>query len=134
MTFDIFNCNVYCKQGKVVKSLLIFRKAREQLQVQDDGKYGDITTVRDKFGRDPSLPAEIEKLLKLFLEHCNHIGVPRSRGRCARDIQEMVIQEKIPVPRFVYNKPGNYLMYIFDKAFDFVFYHLHRIHKIWLTV
>ena len=78
MTFYICNCNVYCKQEKVVKSLLIFRKAREQLQVQDDGKYGDITTVRDKFGCEPSPPAEIETLLKLFLEHCNHIGVPRS--------------------------------------------------------
>ena len=75
--------------------------------MQEDGKYGDITTVREKFGREPSLPAEIEKLLKLFIEHCTHIGVPRSRGRCALDIQEMVIQERIPVRSFVYNKPGS---------------------------
>ena len=74
--------------------------------VQDDGKYGEVMTVRDHLGRDPSLPREVEHLLKLFLEHCHYIGVPRSRGRCARDIQEMVIQEKIPVRQFVYNKPG----------------------------
>ena len=53
-----------------------FRKAREQLQVQEDGKYGEITTVKERFGREPSLPAEIEHLLKLFIEHCTHIGVP----------------------------------------------------------
>ena len=76
----------------------LFRKAREQLPVQEDGKYGEITTVRAKLGRDPSLPPEIETLVKMFIEHCEHIGVPHSRGRCAIDIQQMVIQERIPVP------------------------------------
>ena len=74
--------------------------------MQEDGKYGDITTVRERFRREPSLPREIEALLKMFLEHCTHIGIPRSRGKCALDIQEMVIQERIPVRSFVYNKPG----------------------------
>ena len=87
----------------------LFRKAREQLEVQEDGTYGEITTVREKFGREPALQPEIEKLLKLFIEHCTHIGVPRSRGKCALDIQQMVIQERIPVRTFVYNKPGTYV-------------------------
>ena len=74
--------------------------------MQHDGKYGQVMTVCDHLGWDPSLPGEVERLLKLFLEHCHYIGVPPSRGRCARDIQEMVIQEKIQVWYFVYNKPG----------------------------
>ena len=75
--------------------------------MEEDGKYGEITTVKDKLGQDPALPPEIEHLLKMFIEHCNHIGVPHSRGKCALDIQAMVIQERIPVPQFVYHKPGN---------------------------
>ena len=83
--------------------------------MQEDGKYGDITTVKERFGRAPALPSEIEKMLKGFLEHCHHIGVPRSKGKCALDIQQMVIQEHIPVPQFVYHKPAIVCFLLYTK-------------------
>ena len=82
---------------------------KEELPRQEDGTYGEITTIKDHLGREPSLPREVEQVLKMYLEHCRYIGVPRSRGRCARDIQEMVIQEHLPVRQFVYNKPGSHI-------------------------
>ena len=54
----------------------------------------------------PSLPVNLEVELKQFLSDAKHIGVPRSKTRCAEDIQVYVTQENIEVP-FTNNKPGN---------------------------
>ena len=61
-------------------------KAIKNLTKNTDGTYGEISTVKDYLGRDTTLPGDVEELIKVFIGNCIHIGLPRSRGKCAEDI------------------------------------------------
>ena len=78
------------------------------MEVQQDGYYGEIATVSDYLGPKPSLPENLEKTIKCFIQDCMNIGLPRSERMCARDIQTYVRAHNIPVPRFKDQLPGNY--------------------------
>ena len=64
--------------------------------------------MRDYFGPDRGLCREDEETLKEFLEDSGEIGVPRTKGRCATDIQEYIRQENLFVP-FKDHKPGKFI-------------------------
>ena len=86
--------------------LSIPRTAREQLVVQEDGTYGDISTVPLKRGPATSLHPDIEKKIEIFIEDCYHMDMPRSKGKLAFDIQEYLIRNDINVASFANQKPG----------------------------
>ena len=61
--------------------------------------------MKDYMGPDRGLCRDDEERLKSFIEDAHAIGVPRSRSRCASDIQEYVLQANLEVP-FKKDKPG----------------------------
>ena len=84
------------------------RNAREKLEPLPDGTYGEITTVSLYKGPATCLPREFEQTIRLFIEDCYHMGIPRSKGRLALDIQEYLLRNNMEVvPNFVNQKPGN---------------------------
>ena len=62
--------------------------------------------MKDYYGPDRGLCQEDEIMLKTFIEDAELIGIPRSRARCAVDIQEYVREKQLVVP-FTNDKPGN---------------------------
>ena len=56
-------------------------------------------------GEWPSIPVEVERLLKEFVVDAMEIGVPCSKSKLAVDIQEYVRREKLVVA-FTNEKPG----------------------------
>ena len=74
----------------------------------DNISYDDI--VVPPRGAAPSLPAHIEYCLKEFLDEAYDIGIPRSKQRCATDIQAYVTHANLSVP-FVDNRPGMRIQY-----------------------
>ena len=71
--------------------------------------------MKDYMGPDRGLCRDEEDNLKAFLEDVRAIGVPRTKGRCAVDIQEYVRQQNLWVP-FKNDKPGTVLFYLFFSA------------------
>ena len=51
------------------------------------------------------LPKKIENSLKEFIHDAHNMGIPRTKARCAEDIQQYVIQNNIQVP-YTNGKPG----------------------------
>ena len=58
-------------------------------------------------GRGPKkwLPENVEEKLRNFIKEARYIGIPRSRLRCAKDLQEYITKERLEV-KFPNNKPG----------------------------
>ena len=61
--------------------------------------------MKDYMGPDRGLCRDDEETLKSFIEDAAAIGVPRTKARCATDIQEYVRQMNLDVP-FKDDKPG----------------------------
>ena len=76
------------------------------MEVGEDGKYHEITTIQDEPGR--GLDLELEDKIRRFLKDCFDIGVPRSQGRARKDIQVFLQTHNIPSPKFKNQRPGNY--------------------------
>ena len=75
-----------------------------------DGKYTEITTVKEHRGREPAVSIELEKKFKLFIIDCQRIGQPRCQRRCAEDMQAYFKYENIHIKSFVDEKPGKYIL------------------------
>ena len=76
-----------------------------------DGTYGEITTVSLYKGPATSLTREFEQTIRLFIEDCYHMGIPRCKGKLAVDIQQYLIRNNMElVPNFVNQKPGNVII------------------------
>ena len=67
--------------------------------------------MKDYMGPERGLCRDNEDNIKYFLEDARAIGVPRTRGRCAVDIQEYIRQQNMWVP-FKNDKPGICLFHI----------------------
>ena len=87
---------------------LYLRLARENIAVNEEGKYVGITTVADKKGPATSLSSDIETKIRIFIEECYDMGIPRSKGKLALDIQQYLKKHNIDVPRFQDHRPGNF--------------------------
>ena len=53
----------------------IIRLARDNLPKNDDGTYGEITTVRMSVGPETSLSPDLEEKIRLYIEDCHRIGL-----------------------------------------------------------
>ena len=84
------------------------RIGKEKLKVEDDGTYGEISTIPLHEGPATSLQPQLEQEIRLFIEDCYHIGIPRCKGKLAVDIQEYLIRNQINVKSFVDQKPGTF--------------------------
>ena len=86
----------------------LFRKARDNLRPDEHGRYHEISTVKENIGPVPSLSSAVEEKIRLYIEDCYRIGLPRYQEKCLCDIQAYLNMNKITVPRFNDNKPGIY--------------------------
>ena len=77
------------------------------MEPDEHGRYSEISTVKDNMGPQPSLDPELEELIRLYIEDCDRIGIPRYQQRCLEEIQLYLNTHNIQVPRFVKNKPSN---------------------------
>ena len=84
-----------------------FRIARDNLQPDKDGKYGEITTIPIKKGPATALSSEMENTIRCFIEDTYHMGLPRCKGRLALDIQEYLNRNEMDIKSFINRKPGN---------------------------
>ena len=84
-----------------------FRIARDTLQPDEDGKYGEITTIPIKKCPATALSPEMESAIRCFIEDTYHMGLPRCKGRLALDIQEYLNRNDMDIKSFVDRKPGN---------------------------
>ena len=76
------------------------------MTVEEDGKYGEITTVPLHKGPEAALSGEFENKIRCFIEDCYHMGLPRCKGRLALDIQEYLKRIGMEVKSFDDRKPG----------------------------
>ena len=81
------------------------RRAKKELKPAD-GKYTEITMVKEHRGRKPSVSIELENKFKLFIIDYQRIGQPRCQQRCAEDMQAYFKYENIHIKSFVDEKPG----------------------------
>ena len=81
-----------------------FRRGRDALAELMPNEP-QVFEMRDYFGPDRGLCRDDEDNLKAFLEDVRDIGVPRTRSRCAVDIQEYVHEQNLIMP-FKNDKPG----------------------------
>ena len=95
------------------------RNAREQLQVEDDGSYGEITTVPLHKGPATSLDPELEQKIRLFIEECYNMGMPRCKGKLSLDIQEYLKRNDIDVSNFEDQIPGKLLNFLTTFQFNY---------------
>ena len=64
--------------------------------------------MRDQKGPPTSLTTELECKIRLFIQHCYDMGIPRCKGKLAVDIQQYLRKHNIHVENFEDDKPGNY--------------------------
>ena len=60
-------------------------------------------------GPETSLSPDLEEKIRLYIEDCHRIGLPRYQEQCLRDIQVYLNTNNIIVDRFTNNKPGGSL-------------------------
>lgn len=76
------NVSSYCFHFKIIHSqlhcfeIINFRIARETLEVGEDGKYSDITTIKDDVQHGKALDFELEEKIRIFLKDAHRIGMP----------------------------------------------------------
>ena len=80
--------------------------ARDYLVPNELGLYEEISTVKDYMGPDPSLDADLEEKIRLYVQDTLKIGMPRSQDKFLMDIQTYINTFGIQVPRFNNGKPG----------------------------
>ena len=78
----------------------LFRIAREVLQPDENGMYGDITTIKDNRGPEPVLNAELEEKIRLWVRDSPRIGMARNQRRHLVDIGTYLETFNINVERF----------------------------------
>ena len=83
-----------------------FRIARDNVEADEDGKYGEITTIPIKKGPATSLSPDMENTIRCFIEDTYHMALPRCKGRLALDIQEYLNRNELDIKSFVDRKPG----------------------------
>ena len=71
------------------------------MSVEEDGKYGEITTIPLHKGPETALSAEFENKICCFVEDSYHMGLPRCKGRLALDIQDYLNRIQMDVKNFV---------------------------------
>ena len=81
--------------------------ARESVTADESGKYEDIPTVKDFMGPDPSLDADLEERIRLYIRDMFPLGMPRSQQKFLNDIETYLKTFDIHVPRFKNGRPGN---------------------------
>ena len=62
--------------------------------------------VSDKKGPATSLSEEMESKIRLFIEECYRMGIPRCKGKLAVDVQVYLRMKEIHVDRFDDGKLG----------------------------
>ena len=75
--------------------------------MNEDGKYGELTTIPKYKGPETSLDRQLKQLIRIFIEDCFYMGIPWCKGRLAIDIQEYLKRNDIHVANFIDEKPGN---------------------------
>ena len=95
----------------ILNNIIHFRIARETLEVGEDGKYSDITTIKDDVQQGKALEFELEEKIRLFLKDAHRIGIPRSQGRAHTDVEVSLKLHKIPAPKFKNQRPGELNVY-----------------------
>ena len=98
--------------------LHVLRLAREQIQPDADGTYGEITTIADKKGPPSSLDELLENKIRIFIEDCFHMGLPRCKGKLSLDIQQYLKHNNRHVSSFINEKPGNNVFSLFKLTFS----------------
>ena len=82
------------------------RLAKEYMQPDDSGHYGKVTTVPEYKGPAPSLSRDFETAIRVYIEDCWFMGMPRFKGNLANDIQQYLNRKDMYVEKFQENKPG----------------------------
>ena len=82
------------------------RLAKEYMQPDDSGQYGKVTTVPEYKGPAPSLSRDFETAIRVYIEDCWFMGMPRFKGNLANDIQQYLNRKDMYVEKFQENKPG----------------------------
>ena len=81
----------------------------------EDGKYSDITTIKDDVQHGRALDFDMEEKIRLFLKDAHRIGIPRSQGRARTDVEVYLKSHKIPAPKFKNQRPGILFIIIFSE-------------------
>ena len=95
--------------------IINFRIARETLTVGEDGKYLDITTIKDDVHQGKALVFELEETIRLFLKDAHRIGIPRSQGRARTDVELYLKSHQISAPKFKNLRPGKTILIIVNR-------------------
>ena len=79
----------------------------------EDGKYSDITTIKDDVQLGKALDFGLEETIRMFLKDAHRIGIPRSQGRARTDVEVYLKSHNIPAPKFKNQRPGMLFIIIF---------------------
>ena len=80
----------------------------------EDGKYLDITTIKDDVHQGKALVFELEETIRLFLKDAHRIGIPRSQGRARTDVELYLKSHQISAPKFKNQRPGKTILICFQ--------------------
>ena len=80
----------------------------------EDGKYSDITTIKDDVHQGKALVFELEETIRIFLKDAHRIGIPRSQGRARTDVELYLKSHQISAPKFKDQRPGNIIFICFQ--------------------
>ena len=79
----------------------------------EDGKYSDITTIKDDVHQGKALVFELEETIRLFLKDAHRIGIPRSQGRARTDVELYLKSHQISAPKFKNQRSGKTILILF---------------------
>ena len=79
----------------------------------EDGKYWDITTIKDDVQQGKALDFGLEETIRIFLKDAHRIGIPRSQGKACTDVEVYLKSHNIPALKFKNQRPGMLFIIIF---------------------
>ena len=78
----------------------------------EDGKYNEIWTVKDRMGPKASLEASLEERISSFVRDSTRLGFPRIQNRFLVDIGVFMEMHQIDVERFLEGVPGKCYVFL----------------------
>ena len=94
--------------------MILSRIARQVLQPDEHGMYGEITTIKDHRGPGPALSAELEEKIRLWVRDSPRIGMARNQHRHLVDIGTYLETFNINVERFKDGIPSRDSLQLFS--------------------
>ena len=80
----------------------------------EDGKYSDITTIKDDVKQGKALDFDLEEKIRHFLKDAHRIGIPQSQARACTDVEVYLKSHNIEAPKFKNQRPGISFIIIFS--------------------